>query len=192
MKINKKTLEALIEQEIRSLIQEGFMSSLVRGMTRGGKRSNFLTDFLSSTLVPQVAKDAYKSAKDLEKALEGMKNNQKFLSVAREKDSEGQPALPNSQSMLKTIRSEKFISINMLHKAAQAIAKDIEILSQQLGQDAPDLSGGQQSDVSGGEQDADASAEAAADAEDDSTVNESVDMLRERVKAKLKKLKSIS
>tara|TARA_R100001082_G_scaffold108133_1_gene82971 strand:- start:358 stop:924 length:567 start_codon:yes stop_codon:yes gene_type:complete len=188
MKINKKTLEALIEQEIRSLIQEGFMSSLVRGMTRGGKRSNFLTDFLSSTLVPQVAKDAYKSAKDLEKALEGMKNNQKFLSVAREKDSEGQPALPNSQSMLKTIRSEKLISINMLHRAAQAIAKDIEILSQQLGQDAPDLSGDQQADVPSGGQDA----EASADAEDDSTVNESVDMLKERVKAKLKKLKSIS
>ena len=56
--------------------------------TKGGKRSNFLTDFLSSTLVPQVAKNAHTAANDLVKALEGMKNNQQFLRVARDKDSE--------------------------------------------------------------------------------------------------------
>ena len=122
-----------------------------------------------------------------------MRNNQQFLQIAREKDSEGQPALPNSQSMLKTIRSEKYISINMLHRAAQAIAKDIEILSQQLGQDAPDLSGDQQADSPAAD-DSDASPESIPvdTGDDEQPVNESVDMLRKRVRAKLKKLKSIS
>tara|TARA_A100001515_G_scaffold10780_2_gene8641 strand:- start:11538 stop:12134 length:597 start_codon:yes stop_codon:yes gene_type:complete len=198
MKINKKILEALIEEEIHTLIKEGFASSLVRGLTKGGKRSNFLTDFLSSTLVPQVAKNAHTAANDLVKALEGMKNNQQFLAIARDKDSEGQPALPNVRSA----RDGKRISIHGMHKAAKAMVKDIEIMAAQLGADAPKLSGDDAPDASepeGAPQDAPQTPAEDAPADDrfggiveGQTIDESINMLKKRIKAKFKKLKSIS
>ncbi len=191
MKINKKILEALIEEEIHTLIKEGFASSLVRGLTKGGKRSNFLTDFLSSTLVPQVAKDAHTAANDLVKALEGMKNNQQFLAIARDKDSEGQPALPNVRSA----RDGKRISIHGMHKAAKAMVKDIEIMSAQLGADAPKLSGDDAPDASEPEAEVSSDAPEAIPVDtgdDEQQVNESINMLKKRIKAKFKKLKSIS
>ncbi len=191
MKINKKILEALIEEEIHTLIKEGFASSLVRGLTKGGKRSNFLTDFLSSTLVPQVAKNAHTAANDLVKALEGMKNNQQFLAIARDKDSEGQPALPNVRSS----RDGKKISIHGMHRAAKAMVKDIEIMSAQLGADAPNLSGDDAPDASEPEAEVSSDTPEAIPVEtgdDEQQVNESINMLKKRIKAKFKKLKSIS
>jgi hypothetical protein len=165
MKINKKTLEALIEEEIHALINEGFASSFVRGLTKGGKRDNFLTDFIASALVPQSTKLAHESAKELAKNLDNMRNNAEWKKVARMEDGEGEPAMEIASALPRalTIMKKGGISINGLHRAAQAIVADIEMLGKQLGSDAPEMkSDDQPSDSSAPEEDA-SSADPAAD-----------------------------
>lgn len=186
MKIDKKILEALIEEEIHALINEGFASSFVRGLTKGGKRDNFLTDFVASALIPQSTKLAHEAAKELAKNLDNMKNNAEWKRVARLKDGEGEPAMDVASALPRALRimaGKGGISINALKTAAEAIVTDIETLGKQLGSDAPEMKSDDQPSDSSAPEEGQPSEEPAGDLSEN---------LRKQIRRRLRQLKTTS